>query len=79
VTLSGPQDVDLEDDTPIPEPEWLKDAKQPVLDCISVNAALAPIRQELVGLLEAAADDDHIELHNEGCLREFVYVAGTRQ
>jgi hypothetical protein len=75
VELSGPQDEYKEDDTEMPEPKWLGGTKQRLLDCIAMNAALAPIRQELVGLLEVAADDDRIDLQDEASFQEFVYVA----
>jgi hypothetical protein len=79
VELSRSDDEDLEDDTELPEPDWMDAVKPRVLDCISMNAALAPIRQELVELLEVAANDDRIELQDEASLQEFVYVVTTRQ
>jgi hypothetical protein len=70
VKLSGPQGESLRNDDATARrmpPVWLRNAKRSILGRISLNAAVAPIRQELERLL--------IALENHSNLFEYSYVS----
>jgi hypothetical protein len=55
---------------------WLDEAKWSILGRISMNAAVAPIRQELERLLSTAGRGDaEIALENHRNLIEYLYVS----